>query len=96
MREAVTIDTIEQLIDSLYFSQLNSIVEEQFLSHKERVLSTTKKMLSTLIGDNEYVLFCQYVPFKGIEKLEAIYQQKIADLEELKKSILKTAFEGEL
>lgn len=31
-----------------------------------------------------------------IKKLEAIYQQKIADLEELKKSILQKAFNGEL
>ena len=30
------------------------------------------------------------------KKLEAIYKQKIADLEELKKSILQKAFEGEL
>ncbi len=31
-----------------------------------------------------------------VKKLEAIYQQKLADLEELKKSILQKAFEGEL
>lgn len=31
-----------------------------------------------------------------IKKLEAIYQQKIADLEELKKSVLQKAFNGEL
>jgi type I restriction enzyme, S subunit len=30
------------------------------------------------------------------KKLEAIYQQKLADLEELKKSILQKAFRGEL
>ena len=30
------------------------------------------------------------------KKLEAIYQQKINDLEELKKSILQKAFNGEL
>jgi len=30
------------------------------------------------------------------QKLEAVYQQKLADLEELKKSILQKAFEGEL
>jgi type I restriction enzyme S subunit len=30
------------------------------------------------------------------KKLEAIYQQKINDLEELKKSILQKAFAGEL
>jgi len=30
------------------------------------------------------------------QKLEAVYQKKIADLEELKKSILQKAFEGEL
>lgn len=30
------------------------------------------------------------------QKLEAVYQQKIADLEELKKSILRKAFAGEL
>lgn len=30
------------------------------------------------------------------KKLEAIYQQKIADLEELKKSVLQKAFNGEL
>ena len=31
-----------------------------------------------------------------IKKLEAIYQQKLSDLEELKKSILQKAFEGQL
>lgn len=31
-----------------------------------------------------------------IKKLEAIYQQKINDLEELKKSVLQKAFAGEL
>ena len=30
------------------------------------------------------------------KRLEAIYQQKIADLEELKKSVLQKAFNGEL
>ncbi len=30
------------------------------------------------------------------KRLEAIYQQKLEDLEELKKSILQKAFEGEL
>lgn len=30
------------------------------------------------------------------QKLEAVYQKKIADLEELKKSILQKAFAGEL
>ncbi len=30
------------------------------------------------------------------KKLEAVYRQKLADLEELKKSILKKAFSGEL
>ena len=30
------------------------------------------------------------------KKLETIYKQKLADLEELKKSILKKAFSGEL
>jgi len=30
------------------------------------------------------------------KKLEAIYQQKLADLDELKKSILQKAFAGEL
>ena len=30
------------------------------------------------------------------KKLEAIYQQKINDLEELKKSLLQRAFNGEL
>ena len=30
------------------------------------------------------------------KKLEAIYQQKINDLEELKKAILQKAFSGEL
>jgi len=30
------------------------------------------------------------------KKLEAIYTQKLADLEELKKSILQKAFKGEL
>ena len=30
------------------------------------------------------------------QKLEAVYQQKIVDLEELKKSILQKAFAGEL
>ena len=30
------------------------------------------------------------------KKLEAVYQKKIADLEELKKSILQKAFAGEL
>ena len=30
------------------------------------------------------------------KKLEAIYQQKINDLEELKKSVLQNAFNGEL
>jgi hypothetical protein len=30
------------------------------------------------------------------QKPETIYQQKLADLEELKKSVLKKAFNGEL
>jgi len=34
--------------------------------------------------------------FEAIDKLEAIYQKKIEDLDELKKSILQKAFNGEL
>ena len=34
--------------------------------------------------------------FTETKKLEAIYQQKINDLEELKKSVLQKAFAGEL
>jgi type I restriction enzyme S subunit len=34
--------------------------------------------------------------FAETKKLEAIYQQKLADLDELKKSVLQKAFEGEL
>ncbi|PJC53669.1 MAG: restriction endonuclease subunit S, partial [Candidatus Magasanikbacteria bacterium CG_4_9_14_0_2_um_filter_41_10] len=34
--------------------------------------------------------------FAETKKLEAIYQQKLANLEELKKSVLKKAFAGEL
>jgi len=30
------------------------------------------------------------------KKLEAIYRKKLADLDELKKSVLKKAFDGEL
>jgi type I restriction enzyme S subunit len=30
------------------------------------------------------------------KRLEAIYQQKVSDLEELKKSVLQQAFSGEL
>jgi type I restriction enzyme S subunit len=30
------------------------------------------------------------------KKIEAIYRQKLADLDELKKSVLKKAFDGEL
>ena len=33
---------------------------------------------------------------KETKKLEGIYRQKLADLEELKKSILNKAFKGEL
>jgi len=33
---------------------------------------------------------------KQTKKLEAIYHQKIEDLEELKKSVLQKAFNGEL
>jgi hypothetical protein len=35
-------------------------------------------------------------PSAKTKKLEAIYQQKLADLEELKKSVLNKAFSGEL
>jgi type I restriction enzyme S subunit len=47
---------------------------------------------------NEQLAIVQKLDALSIQtkKLEAIYQQKIADLEELKKSILQKAFNGEL
>ncbi len=67
-------------ISRLYNDNLKSIKISFPKSHKEQ--QTIVRQLDALRAETQ--------------KLEAIYQKKIADLEELKKSILQKAFAGEL
>ena len=47
--------------------------------------------------DEQKVIIRQLASLKSkTKKLEAIYTQKLADLEEIKKSVLQKAFSGEL
>jgi len=49
------------------------------------------------VEQTSWILFLKYLDdLEETKKLEAIYRQKLADLEELKKSVLKKAFNGEL
>ena len=53
--------------------------------------------LRALRGDYSFSSLCVSVPLCEIlPKLEMVYNKKIADLDELKKSILQMAFAGEL
>lgn len=58
-------------------------------------LKTIRLMVPSLLRQRSIVIKLDMLSDE-IKKLEAIYQQKLIDLEELKKSILQKAFSGEL
>ncbi len=86
----------------LYFQLLNSLKE-----FKEKSVGANTRFLKLgMIQDMQIALPCikdQQIIVEKLDalsaetkQLEAIYQQKINDLDELKKSILQKAFAGEL
>jgi type I restriction enzyme S subunit len=86
----------------LYFQILNSLKEfkEKSVGANTRFLKLgmIQDMQIALPSITEQQTIVQKLDTLSAEtkKLEAIYQQKIADLEEMKKSILQKAFSGEL
>ncbi len=88
----------------LYFSWTNIFKDQYFENEKGTVgqgnvgIGAITGAIVPFIPTNEQKLIVDKIDQLRIEtqKLEAVYQQKIADLEELKKSLLQKAFSGEL
>lgn len=86
----------------LYFQLLNSLKEFKLKSvgvgTKFLKLGMIKDLQIPLLSIDEQKSIVKKLDelSKKTKKLEEIYRQKLADLEELKKSILKKAFDGEL
>jgi len=80
---------------------LNSIKLDPYVSGmaqpklNQRMLNSIKIPLPTLGEQESIVKKFQFLSLET-KKLEQIYKEKLADLEELKKSVLKKAFSGEL
>ncbi len=90
--------------DFLYYYLTTDIIEKYVLKHANTLMQPNLsindlKRLSVpcphLLEQKRIVAKLDYV-FQRSNQLKSIYQQKITDLEELKKSILKKTFEGEL
>lgn len=88
----------------LYFSWTN-LFKDQFFANESGTVGQGNVGITAITGAtipfvslNEQLLIVNKLDTlsANTKKLEAIYKQKIADLEELKKSILQKAFNGEL
>jgi type I restriction enzyme S subunit len=106
-QRTVLIRTQKDKLNSKYLASLllSKDVQEKLLAHSRGAIVTHINMkdirafkiynLSSL-KEQQAVLQRLDALLAKTQKLEAIYQQKINDLEELKKSILQKAFEGKL
>jgi type I restriction enzyme S subunit len=88
----------------LYFSWTN-IFKDQYFANETGTVGqgnvgigaiTDSKVPFIQLSEQKAVIQKIDIIFSETQKMEAIYQKKIADLEELKKSILQKAFAGEL
>ena len=96
----------EKLVNQefLYFFLCSKAVEKYVLEHVNTLMQPNlsindlKKMPVYLPSlEDQQTIVRQLDALRAeTQKLEAVYQQKLADLEELKKSILQKAFAGEL
>ena len=88
----------------LYFSWTNLFRDQYFENETGTVgqgnvgigAITSAKVPTISIKEQELLVNAIEELLDKTKKLEAIYQQKLNDLEELKKSILQKAFNGEL
>lgn len=97
----------KEIIDSRFLNLLltSKPYKDQLLFTGEQ--GATRQAITKAQIENFYILFPKLTEQRTIvrqldalraetQKLEAVYQKKLDDLEELKKSILKKAFSGEL
>ena len=97
LKESVDKNFIRYVLSSPYF--LNYAHKEATGATIKNVsLKTMREFLVPIPSIEKQQTIVQKLDTLSIEtkKLESIYQQKIADLEELKKSLLQKAFNGEL
>ena len=85
------------LLNSPFFK---NILHDNEVNNARANLSLTffKNLKIPLPSVSEQIVIVENIKtfLAKIKKLDAIYQQKIEDLEELKKSVLQKAFNGEL
>jgi type I restriction enzyme S subunit len=88
----------------LYFSWTN-IFKDQYFANETGTVGqgnvgigaiTDSKVPFIQLSEQKAVIQKIDIIFSETQKMEAIYQKKIADLDELKKSVLQKAFAGEL
>ncbi len=96
----------EMIPEYLHFTLVSKEHKVQLLNTGEKA-GATRQALTKAILEEYYIGYPEIPEQKRIvakldalsaetKKLEAIYRQKIADLDELKKSVLKKAFAGQL
>jgi type I restriction enzyme S subunit len=87
----------DALYPKFFYYFLNSIsLKSLGYARHYRLLKEKKVCFSESISEQKYIVAKLDALFAETKKLELIYKQKLIDLEELKKSILKKAFIGEL
>lgn len=87
----ITLEFLKYSIDSLEIMRSGSAIPQLTVP----MIKEYKVSLPTLDEQKQIVQILNAI-LAETKKLEAIYQQKLVDLEELKKSILQKAFNGEL
>ncbi|WP_339918508.1 restriction endonuclease subunit S [uncultured Flavobacterium sp.] len=97
MKDSVAKSYIKYVLSSPYFL-LYAHKESTGATIKNVSLKTMREFIVPLPSLNEQQSIVRKLDALSLEtkRLEAIYQQKINDLEELKKSVLQKAFAGEL
>lgn len=90
-------DYLYNILSSPYvFNQFDKLAAGSTVRNLNIALVSTVKIPLPLVLEQKSIVKKLDALSAETKKLEAIYKQKLADIEELKKSILKKAFSGEL
>ncbi|MFA5994133.1 MAG: restriction endonuclease subunit S [Parcubacteria group bacterium] len=90
-------DYLYNILGSPYvFNQFDKLAAGSTVRNLNITLVSTVKIPLPSVSEQKSIVAKLDALSAETKKLEAIYRQKLADLEELKKSVLKKAFNGEL
>ena len=80
----------------LEYKDVTYEIAQSWVKNSEEDVEIIYRLLDTQIEEQEKVIQNINLIKAETKKLEAIYTQKLADLEEMKKSVLQKAFSGQL